>query len=138
MSEPDTALVGSAKMRSGPTRLHEEREDGHAKCGRTGLRRTSPSAFPEGTYEWCRLCRDGHPQQKLRDADVRRIRERVLEHGETQISVARDEGLAQGYVSDLVNGRARPSAGGPIQDLYEADELAFHSRNIRQVQEARA
>ncbi|SHL47418.1 hypothetical protein SAMN05443637_13060 [Pseudonocardia thermophila] len=59
------------------------------------------------------LTRHPHPRRRLDDADVRAIRE-MRAAGKALADIAARYNISLGYVSDLVNGRARQRAGGPI------------------------
>ncbi len=57
------------------------------------------------------------PARTLSDKQVRDIRKRV-EAGERRYDLAEEYGVAPGYVSRLVAGKARIEAGGPIQHQH--------------------
>ncbi len=55
-----------------------------------------------------------HPQAKLSDADIRRMRERYARGLATQMQLAREYRVTQEGVGQVVRGERRRAAGGPL------------------------
>lgn len=55
-----------------------------------------------------------HPQAKLPDKEIRRIRERYAAGEASQVELAGEYGARQEWIGQVVRGEVRVSAGGPI------------------------
>lgn len=60
------------------------------------------------------LADDGNPRRQLTDDDVRTIRERAA-GGDRNVDIAAAYGIQRGYVTELIRGRRRLAAGGPLR-----------------------
>lgn len=61
---------------------------------------------------------ENNPLAKLNDCQVAELRERA-DQGESRASLAQAYGLHHSTVSNIVSGRYRPEAGGPVRGLYQ-------------------
>lgn len=65
-----------------------------------------------------------HPQTKLPDSAVRRIRERFAAGQASQRKLAAEYGVAQEWVGEIVRGERRKAAGGPITKVGRGRKVA--------------
>lgn len=74
---------------------------------------------------------DNHPTAKLTDKEVRAIRREYATGQSTQAELAEDYQVSSGHISNIVKGKYRPHAGGPItlkrpKRMSDTHRLAHH------------
>ena len=97
-----------------------EGEQVHQTCGNRlccNPRHLVGDDRPKVTALWSKgrgLLGELHPQAKLTDATIRRIRERYARGEASQKELADEYGVTQEWIGQVVRGERRASAGGPF------------------------